>query len=204
MVAADVIGAEPARPGSPVTACDFAFIRCICFLLEMCDLDDGKIGVPQPSLYFLQTYACDGLENGFVLELPKSSVRKAARHAKLFDDVDCADGLCLVLLDELKGSADKMPSWRDGAGRLAFADAADLAERRFRPFPLSEHAVENLRGMISFLLAVGTYAGKRWMGVFAEDVVINSKQNHLVRNVDFRRAGAFQYLDRAVVPCRGL
>ena len=26
-VAADVIGAEPARPGSPVTACDFAFIR---------------------------------------------------------------------------------------------------------------------------------------------------------------------------------
>ena len=27
VVAADVIGAEPARPGSPVTACDFAF-RC--------------------------------------------------------------------------------------------------------------------------------------------------------------------------------
>ena len=26
-VAADAIGAEPARPGSPVTACDFAFIR---------------------------------------------------------------------------------------------------------------------------------------------------------------------------------
>ena len=27
MVAADVIGAEPARPGSPVTACDLAFVR---------------------------------------------------------------------------------------------------------------------------------------------------------------------------------
>ena len=27
MVAADAIGAEPARKGSPVTACDFAFIR---------------------------------------------------------------------------------------------------------------------------------------------------------------------------------
>ena len=31
-VAADVIGAEPARPGSPVTACDFAFIRSLRFL----------------------------------------------------------------------------------------------------------------------------------------------------------------------------
>ena len=30
VVAADAIGAEPARPGSPVTACDFAFVRCIC------------------------------------------------------------------------------------------------------------------------------------------------------------------------------
>ena len=28
VVAADAIGAEPARPGSPVTACDFAFVRC--------------------------------------------------------------------------------------------------------------------------------------------------------------------------------
>ena len=27
MVASDAIGDEPARPGSPVTACDFAFIR---------------------------------------------------------------------------------------------------------------------------------------------------------------------------------
>ena len=27
MVATDAIGAEPARKGSPVTACDFAFIR---------------------------------------------------------------------------------------------------------------------------------------------------------------------------------
>ena len=27
VVAADAIGDEPARPGSPVTACDFAFIR---------------------------------------------------------------------------------------------------------------------------------------------------------------------------------
>ena len=27
VVAADAIGGEPARPGSPVTACDFAFIR---------------------------------------------------------------------------------------------------------------------------------------------------------------------------------
>ena len=27
VVAAGAIGAEPARPGSPVTACDFAFIR---------------------------------------------------------------------------------------------------------------------------------------------------------------------------------
>ena len=165
----------------------------------LCDLDDGKLGVPQPSLHFLQSYACDGLENRLVLELLESSVCKAARHAKVFDDVDCADGLCLVLLDELKGSADKVPSWRDGAGRLAFADAADLAERRFRPFALSEHAVENLRGMISFLLTVGTYAGKRRMGVFAEDVVINSKQNHLVRNVDFRRAGAFQHQECTVI-----
>ena len=29
VVAADAIGAEPARPGSPVTACDLAF-RCMC------------------------------------------------------------------------------------------------------------------------------------------------------------------------------
>ena len=35
VVAADARSAEPARPGSLVTACDFAF-RCICFLWEMC------------------------------------------------------------------------------------------------------------------------------------------------------------------------
>ena len=28
VVAAGAIGAEPARKGSPVTACDFAFVRC--------------------------------------------------------------------------------------------------------------------------------------------------------------------------------
>ena len=35
VVAADVIGAEPARKDSPVTACDFAFIRSI-FSSESC------------------------------------------------------------------------------------------------------------------------------------------------------------------------
>ena len=35
VVAADAIGAEPARKGSPVTACDFAFIR-----------SDGSLEIP--------------------------------------------------------------------------------------------------------------------------------------------------------------
>ena len=35
MVAAGAIGAEPARKGSPVTACDFAFVRC-----------DGSLEIP--------------------------------------------------------------------------------------------------------------------------------------------------------------
>ena len=39
MVAADAIGAELARPGSPVTACDFAF-RCICVRIEFLVLFD--------------------------------------------------------------------------------------------------------------------------------------------------------------------
>ena len=37
MVAADAIGDEPARKGSPVTACDFAF-RCMCVLIEFLGL----------------------------------------------------------------------------------------------------------------------------------------------------------------------
>ena len=49
VVAADAIGAEPARTGSPVTACDFAFIRCngssetpLMFCLELVYAKDAS------------------------------------------------------------------------------------------------------------------------------------------------------------------
>ena len=50
VVAAGAIGAEPARPGSPVTACDFAFIRSngsieipLLFCLELAYAKDASI-----------------------------------------------------------------------------------------------------------------------------------------------------------------